>query len=116
MQSRPQPWPIAEDRPPRPLLLFEPPQPVAVIAGVPDGPPQRFRWRDRLHEVRLAEGPERIAAEWWRKRDGHQPGGAGKTRDYYRIEDGDGRRYWMFRHGLFGEETEICWYLHGLFP
>ncbi|KMS58144.1 Y-family DNA polymerase [Sphingobium cupriresistens] len=114
-QSRQQPWPTAQDRPPRPLLLFDPPQPVAVIAGVPDGPPQRFRWRDRLHEVRLAEGPERIAAEWWRRRDGHQPGGAGKTRDYYRIEDSDGRRYWMFRHGLFGEETDIVWYLHGLF-
>ncbi|WP_416464260.1 Y-family DNA polymerase [Sphingomonas sp. VDB2] len=114
-QAQPQSWPAAPDRAPRPLLLFDPPQPVAVIAGVPDGPPQRFRWRDRLHEVRLAEGPERIAAEWWRRRDGHQPGGAGRTRDYYRIEDGDGRRYWMFRHGLFGEETEICWYLHGLF-
>lgn len=108
-------WPSGEDRPPRPLLLFDPPQGVDVIAGVPDGPPQRFRWRGRLHEVRLAEGPERIAAEWWRRRDGHQPGGAGRTRDYYRIEDGDGRRYWMFRHGLFGEEADIRWYLHGLF-
>jgi protein ImuB len=114
-QAHQQSWPVAPNRPPRPLLLFDPPQPVAVIAGVPDGPPQRFRWRDRLHEVRLAEGPERIAAEWWRRRDGHQPGCAGKTRDYYRIEDGDGRRYWMFRHGLFGEEADISWYLHGLF-
>jgi protein ImuB len=110
-----QSWPIAVDCPPRPLLLFDPPQQVMVIAGVPDGPPQRFRWRDRLHEVRLAEGPERIAAEWWRRRAGHQPGGAGRTRDYYRIEDSDGRRYWMFRHGLFGEQAEIGWYLHGLF-
>lgn len=115
-QAQSQFWPKPGDVPPRPVLLFDPPQPVAVIAGVPDGPPQRFRWRDRLHEVRLAEGPERIAAEWWRRRDGHQPGGAGRTRDYYRIEDGDGRRYWMFRHGLFGEETDIRWYLHGLFP
>ncbi|KQN00923.1 nucleotidyltransferase [Sphingobium sp. Leaf26] len=114
-QAKPHPWPATTDHPPRPLLLFDPPQPVAVIAGVPDGPPQRFRWRDSLHEVRLAEGPERIAAEWWRRRDGHQPGGAGRTRDYYRIEDKDGRRYWMFRHGLFGEEADIRWYLHGLF-
>jgi protein ImuB len=108
-------WTADDSRPPRPLLLLDPPQNVDVIAGVPDGPPQRFRWRGQLHEVRLAEGPERIAAEWWRRRDGHQPGGAGRTRDYYRIEDGDGRRYWMFRHGLFGEETDIRWYLHGLF-
>lgn len=114
-QARATAWP-AQDRPPRPLLMFDPPQPVAVIAGVPDGPPLRFRWRDRLHEVTLAEGPERIGAEWWRRRQGHQPGGAGRTRDYYRIEDKEGRRYWMFRHGLFGEQGEIAWYLHGLFP
>ena len=100
---------------PRPLLLFEPPQPVTAIAGVPDGPPQRFRWRGQLHEVRLAEGPERIAAEWWRRREGHLPGGAGPTRDYYRVEDGEGRRYWLFRSGLFEERPDPRWYLHGLF-
>lgn len=109
-------WPMARDPLPRPLFLFDPPQRVDVIAGVPDGPPQRFRWRGRLHEVRLAEGPERIAAEWWRRLAGHHPGGTGRTRDYYRIEDDDGRRYWMFRHGLFGEHADIHWYLHGLFP
>lgn len=114
-QARADAWPLPQGRPPRPILLFDPPQQIAVIAGVPDGPPQRFRWRDRLHEVRLAEGPERIAAEWWRRREGHRPGGAGRTRDYYRIEDGVGRRYWMFRYGLFGEESDIAWYLHGLF-
>ncbi|SFF89959.1 protein ImuB [Novosphingobium sp. CF614] len=101
---------------PRPLYLLDPPQPVMVVAGVPDGPPQRFRWRGKLHEVRLAEGPERIAAEWWRARGGHLPGGAGPTRDYYRIEDGAGRRYWMFRSGLFEERPNPRWYLHGLFP
>lgn len=100
---------------PRPLVLFDPPQPVMVMAGVPDGPPQRFRWRGRLHEVRLAEGPERIAAEWWRRREGHLPGGAGPTRDYYRIEDKEGRRYWLFRSGLYEERPDPRWYLHGLF-
>lgn len=109
-------WPVVKGRPPRPLVLFDPPQPVDVVAGVPDGPPQRFRWRARLHEVRLAEGPERIGAEWWRKRTGHRPGGAGATRDYYRIEDAEGRRYWIFRHGLFEEKPDPRWYLHGLFP
>lgn len=110
-------WPAGDrDALPRPLFLLDPPQKVDVIAGVPDGPPQRFRWRGRLHEVRLAEGPERIATEWWRRANGHHPGGAGRTRDYYRIEDAQGRRYWMVRHGLFGEEAEIGWYLHGLFP
>ncbi|WP_235522833.1 Y-family DNA polymerase [Novosphingobium sp. Leaf2] len=109
------PWPAPDDRPPRPLLLLDPPQPVDVIAGVPDSPPQRFRWRGRLHEVRLAEGPERIGAEWWRRRGGHVPGHAGETRDYYRIEDALGRRYWIFRHGLFTEKPDPRWYLHGLF-
>lgn len=109
-------WPSPEDVPPRPLLLLDPPQPVDVIAGVPDSPPQRFRWKGRLHDVTLAEGPERIGAEWWRRRGGHMPGGAGETRDYYRIEDADGRRYWIFRHGLFSEKPDPRWYLHGLFP
>lgn len=115
MQARAGAWPMATDRPPRPLLLFDPPQPVEAIAGVPDGPPQRFRWRGRLHEVRLAEGPERIGAEWWRRREGHLPGESGLTRDYYRIEDGEGRRYWIFRHGLFEEKPDPRWYLHGVF-
>ncbi|WP_059151797.1 Y-family DNA polymerase [Novosphingobium barchaimii] len=115
-QARPAPWPAGGETPPRPLLLLDPPQPVDVIAGVPDSPPQRFRWQGRLHDVCLAEGPERIGAEWWRKRGGHIPGNAGDTRDYYRIEDGKGRRYWIFRSGLFGETPGPRWYLHGLFP
>ena len=115
-QMEPGSWPGLGETPPRPLLLFDPPQPVDVIAGVPDSPPQRFRWRGRLHDVTLAEGPERIGAEWWRRRGGHLPGGAGDTRDYYRIEDGEGRRYWIFRSGLFGEAPDPRWYLHGVFP
>lgn len=115
-------WPApSEGEPPlRPLFLFDPPQPVEVIAEVPDGPPHRFRWKRKLHEVRLYEGPERIAPEWWRRKGGENgPGeGAGKaglTRDYYRIEDVRGRRYWLFRHGLYKEKTAPRWYIHGLF-
>lgn len=110
-------WPAApEGEPPlRPLFLFDPPQPVEVIAEVPDGPPHRFRWRRKLHEVRLYEGPERIAAEWWRHRPGEPPGRHGLTRDYYRLEDVRGRRYWLFRHGLYSERSDPRWYLHGLF-
>ena len=112
-------WPTAVQRrastPPRPLLLFDPPQPVTAIASVPDGPPQRFRWRGSLHEVRSMEGPERIAAEWWRRRDGHLPGHGGLTRDYYRIEDAEGHRFWVFRHGLFEEAGDPAWYIHGIF-
>lgn len=114
-------WPVPpEGEPPmRPLFLFDPPQPIEVIAEVPDGPPHRFRWRRRLHEVRLYEGPERIASEWWRRKGGEQPGQGGLTRDYYRVEDMRGRRYWIFRHGLYSEKPDPRqgpkWYMHGLF-
>jgi protein ImuB len=109
------PWLPSGERPLRPLLLFDPPQPVTALAEVPDGPPRRFRWQGRLHDVIRAEGPERIAAEWWRQSQGHHPGGSRPTRDYYRVEDGDGRRFWLFRYGLFGECADPGWYLHGLF-
>ncbi len=107
------PAPPKGEPPLRPLFLFDPPQPIEVIAEVPDGPPHRFRWRRKLHEVRLYEGPERIAAEWWRQKNGEQR--PGLTRDYYRIEDARGRRYWLFRHGLYEEKPQPRWYLHGLF-
>jgi protein ImuB len=109
-------WPgaIAGEPPLRPLHLFDPPQPIEVMAGVPDGPPHRFRWRRKLHDIKRFEGPERIASEWWQRRDGaiDKPG---LTRDYYRVEDVRGRRFWVFRHGLFGEKPKPQWYLHGLF-
>ncbi len=93
----------------RPLQLFDPPQPVEVLAEVPDGPPLRFRWRRVLHEVARAEGPERIAPEWWRA-----PASM-RERDYYRIEDTAGRRFWVFREGLYGGAEPPRWFLHGLF-
>lgn len=106
------PEPQAGEPPLRPIHLFDPPQPVDVIAGLPDGPPQRFRWQRRLHEVARTEGPERIGAQWWRR----APDDPGLTRDYYRVEDVRGRRFWLFRHGLYGEErTDPRWYVHGLF-
>ncbi|MDV5824555.1 Y-family DNA polymerase [Sphingobium naphthae] len=106
-----------DDPPLRPLHLFDPPQPIEVMAQLPDGPPHRFRWRRGLHDVARYEGPERIAPEWWRAKDGAIAGdGIGRTRDYYRVEDARGRRYWIFRHGLYGAEaTHPAWYIHGLF-
>jgi len=114
----PAPWPVPDsgEPPTRPIHLFDPPQKIDVLAEVPDGPPKSFKWRRAHHEVRRFEGPERIASEWWRRKDGHQPGKGGLTRDYYRVEDARGRRYWLFRHGLFGDEQlNPGWYLHGLF-
>lgn len=109
------PWPASIPEPPRPLFLFDPPQQIAAVASVPDGPPQRLRWRGKLREIVRAEGPERITPEWWRSSAGHLPGSAGLTRDYYRIEDETGCRYWVFRHGLFEETGDPRWYMHGLF-
>jgi protein ImuB len=106
-------WPMPEtgEPPSRPLHLFDPPHAIEAIAEVPDGPPLRFRWRRSLHDITRYEGPERIASEWWRRRDGR-----GLTRDYYRVEDRGGRRFWIFRHGLYeGERAAPGWYLHGLF-
>ncbi|WP_337958481.1 DNA polymerase Y family protein [Novosphingobium humi] len=110
-------WPApAQGEPPlRPLFLFDPPQRVDVIAEVPDGPPHRFRWRGTLYEIGRFEGPERIAAQWWRRKEGEIPGMGGLTRDYYRVEDRHGRRYWIFRHGLYEEKPDPHWYMHGLF-
>ncbi|MFM9977506.1 MAG: Y-family DNA polymerase [Sphingomonadaceae bacterium] len=111
--SAARPWPAPEpgEPPLRPLHLFDPPHRIQVIADVPDGPPRRFQWRKGQHVVVAHEGPERIAAEWWRRSDGK-----GLTRDYYRVEDARGRRFWVFRHGLYGaEKAHPDWYLHGLF-
>ena len=91
----------------RPLRLFAHPEPIVVTAEIPDGPPAQFRWRRALYRVIRAEGPERIAAEWWN--------GIGPTRDYFRVEDEAGRRFWLYRDGLFSEAAEPQWYVHGLF-
>jgi protein ImuB len=97
--------------PARPVRLFARPERIEVIAEVPDGPPLRFRWRRVLHEVAAAEGPERIALEWWRDAEGEA-----LTRDYFRIECRAGARVWLFREGLYIRETAAPrWFLHGLF-
>jgi len=177
-------WPAQPERPPRPPLLFASPEPLTVLAEIPEGPPARFTWRHVTRRVVKAEGPERIAPEWWRAlaRVSHGPedfasslpthsplppcggararlhsssaergseqasaeGGASQTqnvlltplptlphkggggasgkrsprpRDYYRVEDEDGHRYWMFREGLYQESEHgvPSWYLHGVF-
>ncbi|WP_211196120.1 DUF6504 family protein [Alteraurantiacibacter aquimixticola] len=95
----------------RPLKLLETPEQIAVLYASPDGYPRRFRWRGGVHEVVRVEGPERIAPEWWREK------GSARLRDYYRIEDGEGRRYWIYRAGLAGDGRGGMpdWYLQGLF-
>ncbi|MEW9806439.1 DNA polymerase Y family protein [Mesorhizobium marinum] len=124
--------------PERPLRLFSRPEPIDVpVTEIPEGPPLTFRWRRAMHRVARAEGPERIAPEWWlqpaaeaaadiagdggkdRRKAGRQAaedaGTARLTRDYFRVEDADGRRYWLFREGLYGKTDAVpCWYLQGV--
>jgi protein ImuB len=97
------------DLAPRPLRLLAKPEPIAdVVSSVPDGPPVRFRWRRALHEVVAAEGPERIEGAWWSTADG-------PARDYYRVEDSDGLRFWLFRAGLYRSHAAPLWFLHGMY-
>jgi len=101
-----------EIRPPRPIRLFEPPEPIDAFWVLPDDPPFRFMWRRRQHRVTQADGPERIAEEWWRP-DGSNTVDA--IRDYYRVEDEEGRRFWLFRAGLHDGDHEPRWFIHGVF-
>jgi protein ImuB len=97
----------------RPIRLLRRPERVEVTAMLPDGPPVLFRWRRVPHRVRSAIGPERIANEWWRKTGSSHE--AARIRDYYRVEDQNGARFWIFRTGMHVEDSEPTWYLHGLF-
>lgn len=95
----------------RPIKLLERAEPIAVIYATPEGVPHRFQWRGELHDIERSEGPERIAPEWWKERS------KVRLRDYYRIEDKAGRRYWIYRNGVVGDGRGGApdWYLHGMF-
>ncbi len=103
----------AAEPPPRPLRLLARPEPIEAVASVPDGPPIRFRWRRALHEVAAAEGPERIEGAWWHDDGGGAP--ENLARDYFRVEDMSGHRFWIFRAGLYRDTGRPAWFLHGLF-
>lgn len=90
----------------RPLHLLTVPEAIEVTAPIPDYPPMLFRYKGKLHKVMRADGPERIEQEWWIRQ--------GQHRDYYRVEDEDGHRYWLFRLGHYNEE-KYQWYMHGFF-
>lgn len=111
--------------PPRPAFLLGRPEIISVLAGVPEGAPQRFVWRRVARRIMRSEGPERIAPEWWRHigMTDRLPG----TRDYYRLEDATGARYWVFREGFYGQSEDRAdadgdgrggeprWFVHGVF-
>lgn len=124
----------------RPALMFSRPEPITVMAEIPDGAPARFIWRRVARRVMRAEGPERIAPEWWRTLCVRSEHGSGdgrpqdphgafgepepisplpRTRDYYRVEDASGSAYWVFRDGLHGGAADDGrpphWFMHGVF-
>ena len=96
---------------PRPVRLLSPPEEIRVTYAVPEGPPARFIWRRVTHRVVRFAGPERVAPEWWQDRPGT------RLRDYYRIEDHMGSRYWIYRDGVLGDGRggAPMWFVHGVF-
>lgn len=96
-------WPQEK---PRPICLLEKPQPIEVTAPIPDYPPMLFRYEGKLHQIIKADGPERLEQEWWIQQ--------GQHRDYYRVEDEQGHRYWLFRLGHY-DDPHFQWFLHGFF-
>ncbi|MES2454727.1 MAG: DNA polymerase Y family protein [Bacteroidota bacterium] len=98
------PW--RNDRP-RPTILLAKPERIEVTAPIPDYPPMLFRHKGQLHHIKKADGPERIAQEWWLE--------SGEHRDYYQVEDEKGQRYWLFRLGHYKDDKSNNWFLHGYF-
>ncbi|MCD6020030.1 MAG: nucleotidyltransferase [Bacteroidetes bacterium] len=90
---------------PRPLHLLPKPEQIEVSVPVPDYPPLLFRYQGVLHNVKKADGPERIGQEWWTQQ--------GLYRDYYCVEDELGARYWVFRSGDYSDDPK--WFIHGFF-
>jgi protein ImuB len=123
-------------QPERPIRLFRLPELVDVpVTELPEGPPLRFRWRRAVYSVVRAEGPERIGSEWWRenhfisrkeneKEEDYESRRlelvaektVASTRDYFRLEDSGGRRFWLYRQGLY-ENAKVPprWFMHGIF-
>ncbi len=97
-------WPAGR---PRPIHILPAPEPIVVAAPIPDYPPMHFRYRNKLHKIIRAEGPERIEQEWWIDGALH--------RDYYCVEDEAGARYWIFRSGHYTGGNPAQWFLHGFF-
>ncbi|WP_354004783.1 DNA polymerase Y family protein [Olivibacter sp. 47] len=97
-------WPT--DRP-RPTRLLSIPEPITVTSPIPDYPPMLFRYKGKMHTIKKADGPERIAREWWMDK--------GEHRDYYYVEDEKGQRFWLYRSGHYGSSQSGQWFLHGFF-
>ncbi len=97
---------------PRPVRLLRRPEPVEALAMMPDHPPKAFTWRRIRHRILHADGPERITGEWWVCSTELVA-----VRDYWIVENQEGRRFWLFRQGDGVDPTTggLAWFLHGFF-
>lgn len=91
---------------PRPIHLLSIPHVIDVTVPLPDYPPMLFFYKGQRHRIKKADGPERVEQEWWLQQ--------GEFRDYYCVEDEEGKRYWLFRSGHI-EGGKSRWYIHGFF-
>lgn len=119
--------PALQETLPRPLRLLRQPEPIEAIASLPDEPPVLFRWRQRLHKVTGARGPETVAPDWCLRQEEERPPSSQKharrddgkpsMRDYFAVEDSEGARFWLFREGRYGAASGTLprWFLHGVF-
>lgn len=119
--------PALQETLPRPLRLLRQPEPIEAVASLPDEPPVLFRWRQRLHKVIGARGPETVAPDWCRRQEEERPhaprkragqdDGKPSKRDYFAVEDSEGARFWLFREGRYGAASGTLprWFLHGVF-
>lgn len=92
----------------RPHTLLKRPELIEVTAAkLPDYPPRKFKYKNTVHDIKRADGPERIESEWWLQK--------AELRDYYRLEDAQGKRFWVYRLGEYGGVANVNWYIHGFF-
>ena len=122
-------WDHLPRQAPRPIRILPRPEPVDVIAGIPENPPELFRWRRVSYRALRAEGPERFGSEWWMEAlglDQEREAASDISRDYYRVETQEGARFWLFRAGLYAtpgvrvaelpaNKIAPAWYMHGMF-
>lgn len=95
----------------RPVYWVDPPIRIEVATIHPAGSPVQFRMGRDTHRIVKAEGPERLTPEWWRA----QPL-IWEARDYYRIEDDRGYRYWIFQELHAPPSLNSRWFLRGHLP
>lgn len=95
----------------RPVYWIDPPMHIEVATIHPAGSPVQFRIGRDTHRIIKAEGPERLTPEWWRAEPLRW-----EIRDYYRIEDDRGCRFWIYQELRVPPSSTTRWFLQGHLP